>query len=114
MQSAQGIDPMDPYQPRFQEPVSPWAVSGVVFAATMMMIIGIWQAISGLVAIFGNVGYSVPPNYSLNWSLTTWGWFYLILGIIVALAGFALFSGKTWAALFAIFIASLSAISNFF
>jgi hypothetical protein len=105
---------MDPYQPRYQEPVSPWAISGVVFAATMMMIVGIWQAISGLVAIFGHVWYTVPANYSFNWSLNTWGWFYLFLGIIVALAGLALFSGKTWAALFAIFIASFSAITNFF
>jgi hypothetical protein len=114
MQSAQGAEPVDPYQSSYSEPVSPWAVSGVIFAATMMIIIGIWQAISGLVAIFGNVWYSVPPNYSFNWSLNTWGWFYLFLGIIVTLAGAGLFSGRTWAYLLAIFIASFSAITNFF
>jgi hypothetical protein len=114
MQSAQGAEPVDPYQSPYSEPVSPWAVSGVIFAGTMMIIIGIWQAISGLVAIFGHVWYSPPPNYSFNWSLNTWGWFYLFLGIIVTLAGAGLFSGKTWAYLLAIFIASFSAITNFF
>jgi hypothetical protein len=114
MQSAQGAEPLDPYQSSYSQPVSPWAVSGVIFAATMMIVIGIWQAISGLVAIFGHVGYSVPANYSLNWSLNTWGWFYLIIGILVFLSGLALFSGRTWAALVAIFLASFSAITNFF
>jgi hypothetical protein len=114
MQSPEAAVPLDPYSSRYVEPVSPWAVSGVIFAATMMIVIGIWQAISGLTAIFGHVSYTVPANYSYNWSLNTWGWIYLLLGIVVTLAGFALFSGKTWAYMFAIFIAAFSAFTNFF
>jgi hypothetical protein len=115
MQSAQGAEPVDPYQSSYSEPVSPWAVSGVIFAATMMILIGIWQAIAGLTAIFGTVRfYQVPQGYSYNWSINTWGWIYLFLGILVFLAGLGLFSGRTWAALVAIFIASFSAITNFF
>jgi hypothetical protein len=98
------------------EPVSPWAISGVIFAATMMVMIGIFQAISGLVAIIeDNISfYSPVTGYTFDYSVTTWGWIHLILGILVFLAGIALFSGRTWAAVIAIFIAMLSAISNFF
>ena len=35
-----------------ERPMSGWAVGGVVFAATMLLIIGVFQAIAGLVAIF--------------------------------------------------------------
>ena len=98
------------------EPVSPWAVSGVIFAATMMIMIGIFQGISGLIAIIEDEVsfYHVESGYTFNYSITTWGWIHLILGILVFLAGLALFTGRTWAAVIAIFIAMLSAIANFF
>jgi hypothetical protein len=98
------------------EPVSPWAISGVVFAATMMIMVGIFQAISGLIAIIDDdvTFVVVPSNYTFDYSISTWGWIHLFLGILVFLAGLALFSGRTWAAVVAIFIAMLSAISNFF
>jgi hypothetical protein len=98
------------------QPVSPWAISGVIFAATMMVMIGIFQAISGLVAIIDDevTFYVVPTGYTFDYSVTTWGWIHLIMGILVFLAGISLFSGNTWAAVVAIFIAMLSAITNFF
>jgi hypothetical protein len=56
------------------EPVSPWAISGVVFAATMMVMIGIFQAISGLVAIIDDdvTFVVVPSNYTFDYSISTW------------------------------------------
>jgi hypothetical protein len=96
------------------EPVSPWAISGVIFAATMMILVGIFGAINGLVAIIDDNFYRVPPNYTFDTDVTTWGWIHLIVGILVFLAGLALFSGKTWAAVVAILIAMLSAVTNFF
>jgi hypothetical protein len=98
------------------EPVSPWAISGVVFAATMMIMIGIFQAISGLIAIIDDdvTFVVVPSNYTFDYSISTWGWIHFLLGILVFLAGLALFSGRTWAAVIAILIAMLSAITNFF
>jgi hypothetical protein len=36
-----------------------WAAGGVVFAATMMLVIGTFQAIAGLVAIFDDEFYVV-------------------------------------------------------
>jgi hypothetical protein len=46
--------------------------------------------------------------------VSAWGWIHLILGIVVALAGLALWNRKVWAATVAIFLAMLSSIANFF
>jgi hypothetical protein len=96
------------------KPVSGWAVGFAAFAGAMMLLIGIFQAFAGLAAIF-NDGFIVRrPNYTFDISITGWGWIHLIIGIIVALAGFAVFSGATWARAVGITIALLSAIANFF
>jgi hypothetical protein len=55
----------------------------------------------------------VSPNYVVELDATTWGWIHLIVGIVVALAGFFVLTGKTWARVIAILVVSLSAIANF-
>lgn len=45
--------------------------------------------------------------------MTGWGWIHLILGIIVAIAGFALITGQLWARVVGIILAALSVIANF-
>jgi hypothetical protein len=87
---------------------------GVVFAAALMIVIGIFQAIEGLVAIFNDDWYVVTRHYTFDLDVTAYGWIHLILGIVIALAGFALFAGKVWGGVLAIFLAILSAIANFF
>ena len=42
---------MDREPPSAQQPVSGWAAGGIVFAATMMLMIGAFQAVAGLTAI---------------------------------------------------------------
>jgi hypothetical protein len=93
---------------------SAWAIGGITFAATMMILIGIFQAIAGLVAIIDDQFYVVTRNYTFDLDVTAWGWVHLILGIVVACAGFALWAGKTWAAVVAVILAMLSALANFF
>ena len=89
------------------------AVGFILFAAIMMIMIGVFQAIEGLVAIFENEFYVATRNYTFQFDATTWGWIHLIFGIIVAFAGWGLFSGRTWARTVAIILAVLSAIANF-
>ena len=62
------------YGPRDQGPTSGWAVGGIIFAATMMMIIGTFQLIAGLVAILDDTFYVVSKNYTFNLDTTAWGW----------------------------------------
>jgi hypothetical protein len=92
---------------------SGWAVGFILFAAIMMIMGGVFQAIEGLIAIFQNQFYVATREYLFQFDATAWGWIHLVLGIIVALAGWGLLSGRTWARVVAITMAVLSAIANF-
>ncbi|PZF81290.1 DUF7144 family membrane protein [Jiangella anatolica] len=93
---------------------SGWAMGGVVFAATMMIMIGVFQALEGLAAIIDDDFYVVLPNYTFDLDVTAWGWVHLIVGVLIAVAGFYLFTGSAVAGGVAIALAMVSAISNFF
>jgi hypothetical protein len=93
---------------------SAWTIGGVTFASTIMILVGIFQAFAGLAAIIDDQFYIVTQNYAFDLDVSAWGWVHLILGIVVAIAGFALWQRKVWAATVAIFLAMLSAIANFF
>jgi hypothetical protein len=94
--------------------VSGWAIGGVTFAATMMFMIGIFQAITGLVAIINDNFYLEAHNYAFNVDVRTWGWIHLVLGLVLVATGWALASRTTWAGITAVVVAVLSAIANFF
>jgi hypothetical protein len=89
------------------------AVGVILFAAIMMIMVGVFQALQGLIAIFENEFYLATRNYTFQFDATTWGWIHLLLGLLVAFAGYGLLSGKTWARLLAITLAALSATANF-
>jgi hypothetical protein len=93
---------------------SGWAVGGITFAGVMMILIGTFQAIAGLVAIIDDNFYVVGQNYTFDIDTTAWGWIHLLLGIVILLAGFYLFRGAAWAGVTAVVLAGLSAIANFF
>jgi len=93
--------------------VSPWATGYAIFASIMMIMLGVFHAIQGLVAIFDDEFYVRLPNYTFEFDLTGWGWIHLLLGILVALAGFALLSGQVWARAIGMVLAVLSAIASF-
>ena len=89
------------------------AVGFILFAAIILIMAGVFQAIQGLVGIFENEFYVATRNYLFQFDATTWGWIHLIGGLIVAFAGWGLLSGRTWARTVAIIVAVLSAIANF-
>jgi hypothetical protein len=86
-----------------------WAAGFIVFAAVMMMMSGVFEALAGLIAIFQNEFYVQTRNYLFQFDATAWGW----IKIIVALAGWGLLSGRTWARVVGITLAALSATANF-
>jgi len=94
--------------------VSGWAIGGMTFAASLLVLVGCFQAITGLAAILNDDFFVVTRSYAFNLDTTAWGWIHLIIGIAVGLTGFALFVGRTWAAVTALFLAMLSALASFF
>lgn len=85
----------------------------IMFASTMMFILGCFHAIAGLVGIFDEDYYQVGESgLVVSVDYTTWGWTHLILGILVACAGGALLRGAMWARIVAIVLAVASSIAN--
>jgi hypothetical protein len=111
--SSPGIATRVPAQSvRSAEPTG-W-VGWIVFAAVMMMVIGSLHAIEGLVAIFKDSYYLVGQSgLVLSADYTAWGWTHLIFGILVAVAGVALMSGRTWARTVGVIVAVISLWGNF-
>jgi hypothetical protein len=84
-----------------------------VFAAILMIMVGIFHAAQGLVALINDTFYVVGAEYVFEFDVTTWGWVHLLVGTLVAVAGFGLFSGAVWARTVAVALAVLSAVANF-
>jgi hypothetical protein len=90
------------------------AFAGTIFAATMMVVTGIFQAINGIEAIVRGRFYIISSNYLYDLSTTAWGWVHLILGALLVLCGLMLYGGFAWAAVTGIALAVLTAVDNFF
>ncbi len=89
-------------------------VGWIVFAGVMMVTVGVLHAIQGFVALFKDDYYLVRKSgLVVQIDYTGWGWIHLILGIVVALAGLALFTGRMWARAVAVGLVLLSILANF-
>jgi len=98
---------------RAEAEVTGW-VGWIVFAGTMMMLIGTFHVIQGLVALFDDTYYLVGANgLVVSVDYTQWGWVHLIAGVIVFAAGLGVFTGRTWARALGVILVSISAILNF-
>ncbi len=85
----------------------------VVFAGVILMISGIFSAIQGLVAVIGPDSYYVVTEGSLwLFDVAGWGWWNLIIGVLLVLTAVALFAGQTWARIVAVVLVVLSAIGQ--
>ena len=69
------------------------AVGVTVFAGVLMIMVGVFHAIQGLVALFNDEFCVLGQEYIFQFDVTAWGWIHLLLGVVVALAGAALFRG---------------------
>jgi len=85
----------------------------VVFAAFMMMMLGFFQAIEGLVAIFNKGFYRVTPSgLVVNVNYNAWGWVHLLLGALIFVSGIGVLAGNVAARAAAVVLAGLSAVLN--
>jgi hypothetical protein len=85
----------------------------VVFAGLMLVMLGLFQAIEGLVAIFDQGYYLVgSEGLVVNVDYTVWGWVHLILGVLAIAAGFGLIAGNMAARVVGVILAVISAILN--
>jgi hypothetical protein len=90
------------------------AVTGwTTFAAILLIFSGAMAIFEGIAAIAKDDVFVATRNFSYSWSLTGWGWVHLILGIVIVLAGLALFRDAFWARGVGVVLAALSMLANF-
>ncbi len=93
--------------------VSERGTGGALFAATIMIIAGFFGFFQGIALIVKGTFYVQPANYWVNTSASSWGWWLLIVGLIVMAAGFGVLSGAAWARWLGIIFVSIQAVTNF-
>lgn len=95
------------------EPEPTGWVGWMSFAGVMMLLLGIFHAVEGIVALVQDDYYLVTTKgLVVGWDYTTWGWIQLALGVVVAAAAVGLFAGQTWARVVVVLVALGSAIVN--
>ncbi|HEY8018433.1 MAG TPA: hypothetical protein VIG53_02960 [Actinomycetota bacterium] len=88
------------------------AVGWIAFAGFMMIIAGGLKMLHGLGAILH--ADSIPgADLLIEQNASTWGWWQLLLGAVVFLAGFAVFKGNVLARTVGVIGAILSVMSMF-
>jgi hypothetical protein len=85
----------------------------VVFASFMMFLLGAFQAIEGLAALFNDGFYLVRASgliVDINYNV--WGTVHLVLGILLLASGAGVLSGNVAARTVGVILAGLSALAN--
>jgi hypothetical protein len=90
-----------------------WWVGWALFAGILLFITGLLSMIQGLVALLDDEYYLVAPSgLVVEANYTTWGWVLLGLGALLALTGYGVTTGRTWARVVAIVLAVVNALVN--
>jgi uncharacterized membrane protein (DUF2068 family) len=89
----------------------------VFFAGVMLMLAGGTRIIDALWALKRDDDLESAPELEnlllFDDNLAAWGWFYIILGVLLVIAGFAVFSGSQWGRWFGIVFVSVAIFTHF-
>ena len=94
---------------RTSRTTSAWA-GWVVFAGTMAVIVGFFNIIQGLVALFDDQYFVVAGGDLLLLDFTAWGWVHLLVGVVMLVVGFGIMRGSPWSLVAGVVIAAVQAI----
>lgn len=103
--------PVGPTQPG--DRVQTLWVGWILFAAVMLLMLGIFHIIQGLVALFRDEVYVVGKRgLIVNVDYTVWGWVHIVGGLLAMVVGFCLLRAQMWARVVAVVVALASAVLN--
>lgn len=90
-----------------------WASGLMLFAAAVMLTVGLFQILQGIAALAQDDVMLVGPEYTYTFDLTAWGWIHLLMGAVLMGVGAFLFTGAPWARWAGIAVAILCMAANF-
>ena len=88
-------------------------VGWLLCAGITAIVLGAFQIIEGLVAVFRDSYYVVGANNLLvHVNYDAWGWTHFGIGVAVLIAGFGVLTGTMWGRILGITVAVISAVVN--
>jgi hypothetical protein len=97
---------------RYDDGATGWA-GWVVFGGVMLVIMGVFHIVQGLVALFDDGFYAVSSNgLVVDVDYNTWGWIHIVIGLVGVGVGVGLMAGNLAARMAGVVIAFLSALVN--
>jgi hypothetical protein len=98
---------------RARRAAKPAWVGWVIFGSVVMIVLGLFHTIDGLVAIFERGYYLVTSSHlAVHVDYAAWGWLHLAIGVAFLLTGFGVLAGLIWARVTGIALAVISALVN--
>lgn len=82
------------------------------FAGIVAFVVGVFNVMDGLVALFRNDYYLVTSQDILIFGFTAWGWIWIVLGLAQIAIGAGLLAGRPWARTAGVAMAVLVAIGQ--
>ena len=107
----QGQSPVRVPDAPISEPSSA-AIGWISFAGIMMIVVGSFQILGGLAVLINSDSFTAVDSI-FEQNAESWGWWLLLVGAVVVLAGFGVFTGNVLARIVGVVGATLSAISAF-
>ena len=87
-------------------------VGFVYFGGAMMILLGAFSVVEGLVALFNDEYYVATAQGVLLFDITGWGWIHLITGAIAVAVGIGVFTGAMWARITGVILCGISALAQ--
>jgi hypothetical protein len=92
--------------------VSTGEVGWITFAGFMMVISGGFAILQGI-GLIANSDQFPGSDSIISQNASTWGWIHLLVGVVLLLSGFAVFSGNVLARTVGVIAATVSALGAF-
>jgi hypothetical protein len=87
-------------------------VGWIAFAAIMMLVVGLFNVIDGIAAIASNKVFVTGSGGAVVLDVTAWGWVHLVIGLLVAVVGYFLLQGASWATYAAILLVIVNMLTQ--
>jgi hypothetical protein len=82
------------------------------FATMMLSLVGVFQGIAGLTAIFKDEVFVAKRGLTVSIDYTAWGWIHLGIAALLIIAAVSLTGGGMYGRIIGVFAAMLSAVAN--
>ena len=86
----------------------------ITFAAVMALIVGIYNVLSGIAAIAKDDATQQAAKVLFDVNITTWGWFWLVLGVLQVLTAYLIYTRSMMGLILGIAWATIGAILTVF